>query len=205
VVNIGVGPGGSERVVINGLTAVDFSGSLRTWHYLFPLNIPAGTSVSVQATGDHAFNEGGIYVSINLYDSGMAGVEGCAGVDAVGLTAGHGTAYTPGAGAKGFYSQIVASTARDYMGFYVAVDLAGGTSFQVVTQLVDIAIGSAGSELIIVPDITWAQGGSSWTGRSAVAGPYFIPIPAGTRIAARGASPAGSPFDVGVILTAMYQ
>ena len=63
----------------------------------------------------------------------------------------------------------------------------------------------AGSELIIVPDITWAQGGSSWTGRSAVAGPYFIPIPAGTRIAARGASPAGSPFDVGVILTAMYQ
>ena len=83
---------------------------------------------------------------------------------------------------KGSYTQITASTPFDATGVVITVQTQETNS---MAFLVDIAIGAASSEKIIIPNLACGdlQGGGS----SGVA-TYIIPIsiPTGTRIAARG-------------------
>lgn len=83
---------------------------------------------------------------------------------------------------KGTYAQLISSTTYDWHGFWL--DASSTASSGAATDvLLDIAIGAASSEQIILPDLMvgWAQavqsGGRGW----------FIPlfIPRGTRISAR--------------------
>jgi hypothetical protein len=96
-------------------------------------------------------------------------------------TTSRGTAVTAAATAhtKGAYAQIIASTAHAAKGFLVQL----GNASAGVDYSVDIAIGGAGSEIIIVADLLAGSG----TGSIARQGAYFIPIPipAGTRVSAR--------------------
>lgn len=78
----------------------------------------------------------------------------------------------------GSYTTLVASTAFDYAGLVLSI----GRNSTFARHLVDIAIGAASSEQVILPDYYFAENG---------AGGYrqlFLPyaIPAGTRISARG-------------------
>lgn len=88
-----------------------------------------------------------------------------------------GTALTvPGSNnTKGAYLQLVASTGIAAGKIIVGAEL-GGLS----DNLVDIAIGAASSEQVILPDLVFS-------GRSELFNAYVfdIPIPAGTRVAAR--------------------
>lgn len=87
------------------------------------------------------------------------------------------TSVTAGASnAKGSYAQIISSTADDANGFYVWI--ATGTSS--AQFLVDIAIGGAGSEQVIVSNIPVCARGNFY---QVVYCPIFIPK--GTRVAAR--------------------
>jgi hypothetical protein len=85
---------------------------------------------------------------------------------------------------KGAYTEIIASTAGP--GYWIHFSW-GFTSVSSTdsSQLLDIAIGGAGSEVIIIPDIGtgWSQGNNNNQSRSRLDLPFYIP--AGSRISAR--------------------
>lgn len=90
------------------------------------------------------------------------------------------TAHTLGA-----YAQLTAATARDAYGVTVSISAIGTAASTNTRSLVNIAIGAAASEVVIIPNLICGQAGS-WN--SASIGPvmYYFPIfiPAGTRLAA---------------------
>lgn len=90
-------------------------------------------------------------------------------------------ALTAGASdAKGAWTQYVASAPFDVQGLWMFCQ--GGTNLN--TELIDIGLGGAGSEQVIVPNIFLGKLGTTNYDYS----PMFFPvqIPSGTRIAARG-------------------
>jgi hypothetical protein len=96
------------------------------------------------------------------------------------------------ANTKGAWVELVASSPIDADGFYLQLEALGTTR----DHLVDIGIGASSSEVVIVPDFLFSTG----TGPSGVEEVYIpLPIPAGTRIAARSQATAGSQ-SVGVLL-----
>lgn len=95
-----------------------------------------------------------------------------------------GTIVTPAVGSKGSWTQIVASLDHDTYGLVVCAQN-NATAGANRSAVMDIAIGGAGSEQIIIPDLIASNansianpGGGIW---------YYFPmfIPAGTRISAR--------------------
>jgi hypothetical protein len=92
------------------------------------------------------------------------------------------------ANTKGSYVQLTASTTRTVKEIFVSLfnpdnDAAGHDQVE-KCWAVDVAIGAAGSEKVIVPDIQASRG---WSLGFSPAGSLRLPIsiPSGTRIAAR--------------------
>jgi hypothetical protein len=85
---------------------------------------------------------------------------------------------------KGPYTALIASTSNDAYGVWV--DVHGvGVSAAGSDVLVDIAIGAAGSEIIVFPDLD--AGNAEGDAARPIGALYYFPafIPAGSRIAAR--------------------
>lgn len=103
------------------------------------------------------------------------------------------------ANTKGSYTELITSTTYAASGLQMTARSSGTGDF-----LIDIAIGSAGSEIVVVPNILVSRQTQTWAW-----GPFIIPlaIPAGTRIAAACQSSTGgaavglavSPFTSGVL------
>jgi len=100
------------------------------------------------------------------------------------------TTLTPNAAThtKSVYTQIVAATAFDVAGILFNSQLSAGAS----NQLLDIAIGAAASEQIIVPNVLVSVGGGGGRGTPQKFIPIFIRK--GSRIAFRFQSNIGSQF-----------
>lgn len=198
--NLGVGSAGNEVVFASKLRADGSTMGRMT--YCFPCSIPGGTRISAQCVDDTHVD-----VQIRLFDGSFTEIEGAAGVDAVGYSAGFGTVVTPSATAhtKGSYAQLVASTSVDYMGFMLALDGQNGGATNARDYLVDLAIGGSGSEVIIVPNHLSRWIAASGMNPNGSYGPFFIPIPAGTRIAARCQSGGASGGAIGVTVYGIYQ
>lgn len=100
--------------------------------------------------------------------------------NAPGTTITCGTAHT-----KGSYGQLISSTDYDWYGFYLIP--ANVTDPNLATQgLVDVAVGGAGSETVLISNCMFTTGTSLNNGADARFLPLFIPK--GTRIAMRGQS-----------------
>jgi hypothetical protein len=91
------------------------------------------------------------------------------------------------ANTKGSYAQVTASTSYDYIGLGFALDSQALTSGNGAVWLMDIAIGAAASEKIILPDWAFAVYNQTSYLLPATCHPPFLPmkIPAGTRLSAR--------------------
>lgn len=102
------------------------------------------------------------------------------------LTAGINVDSSASANTKGSYVELSASTPFDADGFYLtAADGVTGRDY-----LIDIAVGAAGSEAVILENIPFHTGG---TGNIGLAQAYIpIPIKAGTRVSARAQASTGS-------------
>jgi hypothetical protein len=114
-----------------------------------------------------------------IFSGGMANLSD-QGTNAAGSV---GTTLTAAGSAntKGSYSQLVASTPGDAIGFLVTlVNPSNGIN----GFLVDIAIGGAGSEIVLIPNIPF---GISNSASAFGAMSLFVPcaIPAGSRVSAR--------------------
>ena len=206
--DIGVGAAGSEKVLIpnlvfgTGANNGDAFGTL-----VFPVQIPAGTRIAMRfQSSNPTANNFPLGISVKLWDGELHRMEGAAGVDAMGLTAltarPYSTTFTAAtnAGAIGAWSQLVASTSRDYMGLVVLCDCITQDSTNFPTIIVDIGIGASGSEQVIVRGLFWQHAYPMGYG------PFPVQIPAGSRLSVRGiCSTAANAATTGAVVYGIYQ
>jgi hypothetical protein len=206
-VDLGIGAAGSEKIIFNDfMVPSDTSSTAGVNAPILPLMIKAGTRIAVRGQAGGASETD--HVSLSVCDGSFTDMEGCAGVDGLGFDAvnTHGVQVTSGAAnTKGAYTEIVASTARDYVGLFLSMGPKdGATSLASLLTYVDIAIGAAGSEIILVPNIWLAR--VSQIGIYSGAGPQFYPVsvPAGTRLSLRFSALAAA-VVAGFQLYGVYQ
>lgn len=195
-IDLAIGASGSQQVVVSNLLNYgQVAGDTYdyTCSYFFPLALPSGThlwarSQTTQTSGDP------VGVSLIGFDSSFHDAPGasCSCYDTYGFVSGStmGTTLTASgtANLKGAYSTIVSSVAHAIQGFFLAFDSQGSGSNTLA--LIDLAIGAAGQEVVIMPNIL------VFSNSAGVVMPQttpFIPIAIklGTRIAARCQSSSG--------------
>lgn len=127
----------------------------------------------------------------------MITLSGCQIAESIGTDASSGgTDVTLGASnAKGSWAQLTAATTREAQGILLQWSNESGGAV-----LLDLGIGSAGNEKVLIPDFVTAQ--YTITGPTTANGThsaYFpVAIPAGARVAVRGQTNAGAGFVVSV-------
>lgn len=188
--NVGIGGAGSEQTIAANLFVGCGTGTVfGNWFYI-PLPIPSGTRIAIQCQAAVA-SATGLYASLilgayNLFQGApfqRLTTYGANTADSGGISVDPGgVAHT-----KGAYSQIISSTTNPIYWLGVALGNAGNTIRTAGQWLIDIAIGGAGSEQIILPDIRAACMSSH-----DVIEPQFmwfpVHIPASTRLAVRAQS-----------------
>jgi hypothetical protein len=204
-VDIAIGASGSEQTIATNLTAglTGISINPNVVVYSFPVTIPAGTRIAARCQADVASDT--VYVTILLLDGSLLGMEG-AGIDDIGFNAAASKGTTVNASStintKGSYSQLVASTTRDYVGLLISID--PGTNYGLVgNQLYDLAIGASGSEIVIIPNILSPKTANGNALGPTPFGPIPLQIPAGTRLAARAQSDTVSTYT-GITVYGIY-
>ena len=198
--DIGVGGAGSEVIVVANLNYSDLNAV--TALYMLPVSIPAGSRIA----GRFASNSANDF--FNLLVTGFQDTYQSAGtagsiVDTYGFSTStnFGTQIDPGStpNTKGAYVQLTASTTADILGVMLRLDGQGtttGTTGGLVSWLVDLAVGAAASEIVILPNMF----NISYTATSTILNchnQHFIPlqIAAGSRIAVRAQCSTGTSPD----------
>lgn len=183
LVDIGIGTGGSEQVLIPNLTvsrAFDAAAE-GLFTAVLPVRVPAGSRVAARLASAGADSG---YAGVTLIGGGPGVPSGFQRATDYGTNTGaaSGTSVDAGASAnaKGSWVQLVASTTHPIRSLLVMAH-AAGSSGSAGRHLLDIAIGASNSEEVILANLVvqksyaWAPG---WIG------PIPVSIPAGTRIAA---------------------
>jgi len=210
--DLAIGAAASEQVVVSNLEAQVGVTSPNIAYYFVPLCIPAGTRVSgrFQSANGGTFGSGiSCNMNLILFDGAYTQMEGYAGVDSVNASTStsQGTAVTPSATANtyGSYTQLIASTARDYVGLMYSGDVHTTTFGSNLLYTFEIAIGGSGSEQIIIGS-SWFYATSGGNACQDVIG-WFIPvtIPSGTRIAAHCKCNGASKPAMGISVYGVYQ
>jgi len=184
VIDIGIGAGGSEIVVVPNLRISDsLSGGHANNSHWIPLALPAGTRIACRSQG----SAGSAFCRLKfqyLYDA-FAGIQAPSRYEDWGFNAANtqGTAFTTGAGSKGAWSQLIAASA--FTTKWIMIHVVGNTA--PVDMWVDIGVGAAASEVVIVPNLQYTV-----ENRSVTYGPIPLSIPAGSRVAARGQAGGGT-------------
>ena len=202
--DIGIGPSGSQQVVISNVnfcsgnstsaaSAFDFT------NVFLPLSIPANNAIWARWSANYATPSGAMYVKCATYDSQYAGAPTITKYDDYGtISTGRGSVIVGGSGAMGSWSQLGSSnTSADYFGFWLRLDqaLVSGSG-QDEWFVLNIGVGSSGSQQIIVPN--WVTTTQQYTTLSS---PYFETyIPANTAIWAQAAALNGSSSNCGITL-----
>lgn len=191
--DIGVGASGSEVVLVPNLSTSVSSNNTTGIDIIIPLNIPAGTRISARCQCDTASMAlGYLQVGVKGYDGDFVSSDGFGGVDALtsSTSTSHGANITLQTAAFSSWTQLVATTSRDYTGFFYYGDSSGTTYFQ---GQVDIGVGASGSEVSITGGDFVSANLAFNDGSSRVAQYRPIQIPAGSRISARAWE--GAPYS----------
>jgi hypothetical protein len=189
-IDIGIGASGSQVALVNNLNVTLQPAGLAqntVFQRLIPVSIGQGTSMWVRSAVNVASFTGTVQCWFTPYDTSFVTSGEFTGIETLGASVtGRGTAIVAGAnqtGVKGSYVQLGTAT-RDYGGFFFNQDLAHNTSNE-SGNMIDIALGVGGSQIVILADYEIYQGGVE----SPSDAPFFaIPIPAGSPVWARGAN-----------------
>ncbi len=131
------------------------------------------------------------YATCYALSASMFGEFGFQRIDSLGTNTSDsgGTAIDAGAVAntKGSYAQIIASTSVAYRGLIVMFGNNATNRSLTADYAVDIAVGAAASERIIIPDLELKANGQDQV-TPQVWGPFFFNIPSGVRLSARSSS-----------------
>lgn len=181
-IKIGVGGAGNEEIIVDRphgqLNRIN--ATLAFW---FPIGVPSGVRLSAQTGTDASGTD--IGVGVYLYSNAFTSPIGKSSTIAYGMADdSEGTNVDPGGtvNTKGSYVELDSSTSDDISEFLICISTNDNSSQADATWLLDIAIGGAGSEEIIVTDIYVGGSGVEITKPQI---PIPEGIPAGTRISAR--------------------
>jgi hypothetical protein len=188
LVDIAVGAAASEQVIIENIPiGIGSSSAKHPTIALFPIAVPAGTRIAARAQSTLASTV--IYVHVQLCHGGFLASAPLSLVTTYGAATADsgGTQVDPGASAntKGSWVELTASSTYPIAALLVGVPNQNNATRSTGLYLLDIGIGGAGSEEVIVPDIQLHANAANDVIEPQLAGPFFVSIPAGTRIAAR--------------------
>ena len=150
--DIGVGGVGSEQVIIPDLLAIGVGNANAVHHYLFPLDIPAGSRVSARIQANTTLTGGeSPVVGIQLASGGwIDALAGGGKVSTYGIvgSGGYGLDLTASAtpGSFGSWAQLSAATERLHRWLAITYVSANTASIIYYTRL---GVGGAGSEKVI--------------------------------------------------------
>lgn len=191
LVDIAIGAAAAEVVLLTDLYVGGGTGAIVYGaQYYFPIAIPAGTRLSARcqcSTGASSLRVSCLLMQQSFLPSQPLGRVTTYGANAADSG---GVQVDPGgtANTKGSYSQIVASTTYDTSALIFAIGNQLNTVRSSQSWLVDIAIGGAGSETIIIPNVVLGCNTSPDIVCPQTSLLLPISIPAGTRMAARAQS-----------------
>lgn len=187
LVDIAIGPRDQETVILSNLMADATTASLKSYSYPFPISIPKNTRIAARVQSSSTSASYGVVGQIR--SGGFADRSPAAAVKTYGATTASsaGTSLDPGgtANVKGAWTQLTATTTAPLT--QIRVGFCGQTN-DIRTDadwLVDVGIGAAGSEQVIIPNIPLFCIGSGDVLSPLLAGPFTFPIPRGSRIAVR--------------------
>src|SRR5579872_5107115 len=123
-VDIAVGGAGSENVVIPNIIAAGASvANASTAWCALPVSIPAGARLAARAQATSGAST--IQVSVILFDAGFTAYTAPGLYDSIGFNSGTTAGTLVDAGAvgntKGTWTQLIASTTADYIGFLISL------------------------------------------------------------------------------------
>lgn len=192
LIDIGIGAAGSEVVILENLPLACGSG-LNGVDIFIPITIPAGTRLSARMQSTSASTNAGVYVIIGA--NGFGRSESFKKVITIGANTAtsFGTSLSDGANwtahTKKGWVEMTASAPDDIDAIIVLnshLSASGGAS------IIDIGVGAAASESVIIPNVFNRKNNNSRVGMPGANGPFFVSIEKGTRIAARGQVQASS-------------
>lgn len=187
LVDIGIGSAGSEVAIVENLYTGNGTPIRVLAQYVLPIRLASGTRLAVRAQSTAA-----TFVSrmtlVGLRGSGRSSVSagriftyGANTADSGGAQVDPGTS----ANTKGAWSVVSASTSADAKGFILAFGGLGDTTRSTCKWFVDVAIGAAGSEQVIIENFHLASRVEHDAILPQVTPIFPIPIPAGSRVAVR--------------------
>lgn len=193
LIDIGIGGAGSEVILIPDIPALVRStlGRCPCVRLIVPIRIAAGSRIAARV---HRASAASVANSISI--QGQSGVSRSippfsrATSYGVVLGSAAGTTVDPGgtANTQGAMTQLDASTANPIRVMYVIVTRNQVTAVvQNPSSLLEIFIGAGGSEVSLIPEFSsWAMSGTfDISSGETVHGPFFVNLPAGTRLAAK--------------------
>jgi hypothetical protein len=202
LIDIGIGEAGSETVVIpNILSSFQSYYTYATMGSMYvPIRIPKGSRISARAQCSFASQRIRVHVFVTASDFNIEGVYTVVNDYGTVLATTTGTYTTSLQNAKGAWYELVTTTTYPVRSVVV---MTAQPEAAVRRWLIDIGMGAAGSERVVIPDIAK---GSALTHRMTEphwAGPFPVHIPAGVRLAARQqcdhVNSAYRPIDVSIL------
>lgn len=188
LVDIGIGAAGSELVLIADLAAPNV-GDVNVYHAFFPIRIPANVRLSHRSAASTGSQ--GTMVGMHLCGGGwVGGHSSCSRVETLGAVSADsgGTGIDPGgtAGTKGSWVQVPSATTTSFPYRWLGIGINNQVNVNRATAnwLMDVAIGGAGSEQIILENLHLH---SETNGMVAPMfwGPHPVSIPEGSQLSVR--------------------
>lgn len=187
-VDIAIGGAGSETVIVPNMMSGSGNGNCTRQPAIYiPLMIPAGTRISARTQS--TFTAAAITVKVHLLGTLLGGMEpyGKAIEFGADTSVTQGTTVDPGAVAntKGAWTQLTASCPLPLKALYIDNSNLVQTARSSADWLLDIGIGAAASELVIIPNI-WIECVTIEDTIAHFPTPLIpVSVPAGSRISAR--------------------
>lgn len=199
VVDIGIGPSGSEVVLIPNLlagNAVPYtSGGL--WYY-FPVFVPGGSRISCRA-------QSSVTTAFQVYAQGLgrpsnpAQIRKASFVDAIGVTPPSGVAVTGGTTSDGAWTLIGATTKRVWWWQFGTQIATTDTAHGHAAQHVDIAVGNGTQFDVIILDAQFCTTTGEAGNNPPLSAGVEYPVDAGVNVYARiQSSNTGDPYQIAV-------
>jgi len=189
LIDIAVGAAASEVVIASNLYSGGGDGTANQGsYYMLPISVPVATRIAARSQSSTVSNA--LEVALLLGSGSWKHTPPFGRLTTYGADTADsgGTQVDPGATAhtKGAYAQLVASSTNPVKALTLAIGNKLNSVRTNAVWLVDVAIGAAGSEQVIVSNIMLDCNASNDLVAPQVMGPIPVPeIPAGTRIAVR--------------------
>ncbi len=190
LLDIGIGPPGSEQVIVPDLSWMqtsDLVGQAVNATFMLPLALPSGAALSIRcqsSTGAPVT----VTASYTAIASGWCASAGHNDIEAFGVVAAtsEGTNITPGNGIWGSYVELTASSSFKTDWLAISAQIRGSYPLPNTTHeyLLDIAVGGAGAEVTLIDSLPLAFNEQGLVLNSLIP-PLPVSIPAGSRVACR--------------------